>query len=100
MHTVGLSTYLQYCCIQFEYRYKKITLEAPACAYCAQPPDFSWQPCVYDHAYWKQQYTNLLVLTQGQESSQDEKAAAALHAVHLDDQYGGAPVQVSLFSVL
>ena len=35
-------------------------------------------------------------LPQGQESSQDEKAAAALHAVHLDDQYGGAPVQVSI----
>ena len=35
-------------------------------------------------------------LLQGQESSQDEKAAAALHAVHLDDQYGGAPVQVSI----
>lgn len=30
----------------------------------------------------------------GQESSQDERAAAAMHTVALDDKYGGAPVQV------
>lgn len=36
----------------------------------------------------------IIYFWQGQESSQDEKSAAALHAVHLDDQYGGAPVQV------
>lgn len=36
----------------------------------------------------------LIYFWQGQESSQDEKAAAALHAIHLDDKYGGAPVQV------
>ena len=54
--------------------------------------------CVYickpGHAHWKQ-YCTHIYLTQGQESSQDEKAAAALHAVNLDDQYGGAPVQVN-----
>ncbi|WP_411022947.1 gelsolin-like protein, partial [Salmonella sp. s51228] len=31
---------------------------------------------------------------QGQESTQDEKEASALHAVALDDKYDGAPVQV------
>jgi len=36
----------------------------------------------------------IIYFWQGQESSQDEKASAALHAVNLDDQYGGAPVQV------
>ena len=30
----------------------------------------------------------------GQASSQDEREAAALHAIALDDQYSGAPVQV------
>ena len=30
----------------------------------------------------------------GQDSSQDEQGAAALHTVALDDKYGGAPVQV------
>ena len=45
-------------------------------------------------------HINTYLWFQGQESSQDEKAAAALHAVHLDDQYGGAPVQVSILSNL
>lgn len=36
----------------------------------------------------------IIYFWQGQESSQDERSAAALHAVHLDDKYGGAPVQV------
>ena len=36
----------------------------------------------------------IIYFWQGQESSQDEKASAALHAVNLDDKYGGAPVQV------
>jgi hypothetical protein len=36
----------------------------------------------------------IIYFWQGQESSQDERSAAALHAVQLDDKYGGAPVQV------
>ena len=71
---------------------------------------YFWQVCMCVHTYVA--YINMAMhtgnsivftysyLTQGQESSQDEKAAAALHAVHLDDQYGGAPVQVNLFDVL
>ncbi|XP_065886890.1 gelsolin, cytoplasmic-like [Dysidea avara] len=47
------------------------------------------------YTYLKNGKENYIIyFWQGQESSQDEKAAAALHAVHLDDQYGGAPVQV------
>ncbi|XP_022109337.1 advillin-like isoform X1 [Acanthaster planci] len=40
----------------------------------------------------REQY--IIYFWQGQESSQDEKGASAIHAQELDDSMGGAPVQV------
>ncbi|EGD82454.1 villin-1 [Salpingoeca rosetta] len=40
----------------------------------------------------KEEY--IIYFWQGNKSSQDERGASAKHAVDLDDQYGGAPVQV------
>lgn len=40
----------------------------------------------------KEEY--IIYFWQGNKSSQDEKGASALHAVALDDKYGGAPMQV------
>jgi hypothetical protein len=71
--------------------------------------DFEMQPvskATYGHFYEGDSYVILytylvngkenyiIYFWLGQESSQDERGAAALHAVALDDKYGGAPVQV------
>jgi hypothetical protein len=65
-----------------------------------------WPKDKYGHFYGGDSYVMLytymknskeeyiIYFWQGLKSSQDEKGASAIHAVALDDKYGGAPVQV------
>ncbi|CAG0902194.1 unnamed protein product [Darwinula stevensoni] len=56
---------------------------------------FGGDSYVLRYAYGKDGRENYIVyFWQGRESSQDEKAASAIHAVKLDDELGGKAVQV------